>query len=75
MVVVMMLIIIFLLGVIVLLKVENKTLQDLADEANQESTRIKGILGMVSYYVREYQEGKNPYTTFRDIINVLRKEL
>ena len=75
-------IIIILLSVIVLILVFciivlAHTLNEVRDEKDNDryiNTVNKNRVSMVEYYMRNYKEGGNPFTTLRDINNALKMD-
>lgn len=51
-----------------------KKLQDNINYYNYSNLATRYRLSMVEYHIRQYREGTNPFTTLRNITNVLKLE-
>lgn len=54
---------------------KNKRLKGENIKKQKEWLKMKNVSDMVSFHIRAYKEGKNPYTVLRDILEVMRNYL
>lgn len=64
--------IIILIVVIIILYTKYKKCYNKLIEKNKKYILIKNKYDMVEYYYRNFKEGGNPYTTLRNISNLLK---
>lgn len=52
-----------------------KKLENELYQTKKENTKLKSIFSMTSYQIRNFKEGKNPYTIMAKIIDLYRDKL